>query len=312
MYPNYDKESGSGHYMRLVALAQHLESNFDIFFIFKKLIPSNFSSKFIKIPETLIQEDEIKFLKDKVTVNDIFVLDGYRFDQNYQKKIKEMLQLKLVYIDDFGGLQSHADVIINHAPGVSKKQYQTKKHTKLYLGEQYLLLRKAFIDKSGKESLKYRANTVFVCFGGTDEENLTIRVTEHLLKLNKVNKIIVVLGPNYILDNNFFSHEKIKLYKDISAIKMKNLMCSSSLIIVPSSTLALEALCTGKPIISFKTANNQRLINIGLNQFDHVSCFNSFSLNDKVINKLVSKNLNNQTKSAIPNVKDFNKIFKLI
>ena len=55
------------------------------------------------------------------------MLDGYRFTLEYQKELKEKINIKLIYIDDFAGDQLYADIVINHAPYVNPKLYRVKK-----------------------------------------------------------------------------------------------------------------------------------------------------------------------------------------
>jgi len=126
---------GLGHIYRLIALAEILKEKFDCHFIIQsptseiESVILQTCSKVISIPSSLDFEKEAEYLTDQVlSPKSIVVLDGYNFDKNYQSRIKQK-DCFLAYIDDLVIGDHVADVIINHAGGVSAQDYSTKTNT---------------------------------------------------------------------------------------------------------------------------------------------------------------------------------------
>ena len=96
-----------------------------------------------EIDDTISYKEEALRWVNALQGNEIVVLDGYNFDTVYQTEIKSK-GCKLVCIDDIHAYHFVADVVINHAPDISREQYSCESYTKLYLGTEYLLLKKLF------------------------------------------------------------------------------------------------------------------------------------------------------------------------
>src|SRR5262249_39639783 len=70
------------------------------------------------------------------------VLDGYHFDAQYQRALKEA-GLRLLVFDDYRHAGHYcADLVLNPNPGASPHQYERREpHTQLLLGPRYAQLR---------------------------------------------------------------------------------------------------------------------------------------------------------------------------
>lgn len=253
---------GLGHLIRCMALGFMLKEDFEIIFvckevpesIVKELISSGFL--FIKINS---EAEFFNIIDDKY----IIVLDHYGLDTNFQKKIKE-IGCKLVCIDDLHDKEFYADLIINHAPGIKADDYLAQSYTQFALGFEYALLRPAFLQAAKKERIIKKLETVFVCFGGADVQNLTAQTLNILLQIDEFEKIIVVVGIVYekmeelrlIIGEN----PKIHLYHAIEEKEMLALLTMSDIAIVPSSGILLEAISAGCVIVSGMYVDNQKFI----------------------------------------------------
>jgi UDP-2,4-diacetamido-2,4,6-trideoxy-beta-L-altropyranose hydrolase len=252
-------EIGLGHLTRCIALAQMLKKTFNIIFICKDL-PEN-TKKTFNTKHFLLEKVETYFtIPDFLSSNDIIVLDGYHFDIKYQKKIKA-IGCKLICIDDLHTEEYVADLIINHTPGIKESQYKAKVYTQFALGINYTLLRPSFLRQAKIGRKIGKIQTVIICFGGSDNNNITQRALNVLLNCNNFNKIIVVTGFLYqFLDELKISIQgipQVEHYHGISEKKMLSLMLLSELAIVPSSGLTFEALAAGCKVISGYYINNQ-------------------------------------------------------
>ncbi len=313
-YPEYSKVSGQGHLKRLMALNEYVCENFSTSFIFKTEIPKDFKYDFLLLPNSSNYKRDIDYLKNEIISDSVLVLDGYIFHSSFQEQIKKRTLFKLVYIDDLGGHFPFADVVVNHAPGVKKTDYHVNPKTKLLLGLDYLLLREAFFKKNSIiPSIQFKS--VFVCFGGCDTENFSKTISEELVKLPKVKRINLVFGDQYPFSKKWVSDKKIKVLENLSADKVKHYMKKSNLIIVPSSTLVLESLCIGRPIITIKTSKNQNFIFKGLKKYKHVYRFQEYnSKTKKLLSQVVLKYLTDKNFEyeviKFDSRKKYNKIFQ--
>jgi UDP-2,4-diacetamido-2,4,6-trideoxy-beta-L-altropyranose hydrolase len=274
---------GLGHLVRCLALAHMLKNDFYISFVCTEA-PENFIKElldlkieFVKIKD---EQDFFRLLKQ----NDVVVLDGYHFDTDYQKKVKKN-GCKLICIDDLHDKEFYADLVINHAPGVQQGDYRVQPYTRFALGVDYVLLRPAFLKVAHKKRTITKIETVFVCFGGADCNNITKKIVEKLLLLKTNKKIIIVTGSAYVfyeeLKQIVHHHSNVELYNNTGEVKMLQLMERADLAIVPSSGILFEALSAGCLVISSYYVDNQKSIFEGLKKLNAIipiADFDKFSV----------------------------------
>jgi spore coat polysaccharide biosynthesis predicted glycosyltransferase SpsG len=216
---------------------------------------------------------------------DIITLDGYAFNTEYQKKIKAYSKCILVCIDDDQPFHYVSDVVINHAGGVDPAVISRESFTKLFVGYEYLLLRKDFIEWLSKEKKISGIQSILICFGGVDPQDFTSKMVECLSEDKNIRRITVVVGSGYAnretLEKSVKGLTHIKLKSDLDAASLAALMRETDLAIVPSSTVSLEAFATGMVLLAGVTAPNQQNIYnglikepsvIGIGDFGHVTC----------------------------------------
>lgn len=256
-----DNKIGLGHYTRCLALASILSKNFEITFISKsitqeltnKLVINKF--KVVKI----LEESEFISLISK---NTIVVIDGYNFDINFQKLVRSKCR-KLVYIDDLNGEELEVDLIINHIPGLNSDSYKNINHDAAFaLGLEYCLLRPAFLKTIKNKNYKNTLNSVFICFGGSDQFNLSEKIVNYLININEIKSIVVVTGSSYEDINSLklllAKNQKIEHWHNIDEHHMIDLMSKCSIAIVPASGIMLEALSQNLIVISGYYIENQK------------------------------------------------------
>lgn len=245
---------GVGHLVRCSALAYMLKDNFLITF-FCKEIPQALASEF-KIAGFCLKEIETEEEFFQVlNPNQIVVLDGYGFDTNYQRKVKEKGSL-LVCIDDFCDKHYVCDALINNIPGYIESEFSREQYTKLYLGTDYALLRNEFLN-SGWRMVKKEKKNVFVSFGGSDYYNLTWKICSFLKKINPGLKINVLIGPAYQHINSLSEFKNATIYQNVSAKIVASLIAKAEICIIPASSLLNEVACVGSNAIIGYFVTNQ-------------------------------------------------------
>jgi UDP-2,4-diacetamido-2,4,6-trideoxy-beta-L-altropyranose hydrolase len=259
---------GIGHIMRCVALAEMLRDEFEITFVM--FMPDEEVKKIVKaynLPLIILTEQkDTSYIDD----SDIIVLDGYWFDNNYVRLIKNKNK-KVIQIDDLVGSEFFADIVINHAIGVDYSKSVLQGTKKILVGNDYALLRKEFLafDSKKKESIGF--NNITINMGGADPQNYTLKLLKALKDTpSEIINVHVLIGNAYSFKDQLKTwiaqngHFNIALRENLNAAEIILLFKSSSLFICPASTVVYEAAATGVPIGCFLTADNQKNIYDGL------------------------------------------------
>ena len=262
---------GFGHVIRSLALAEMLSDQFDLQFITKSVLPEikililEICNKIIELPAELNLVDEAEFISTNyLNGSEILILDGYNYDTEYQIKIKEK-KSKLVCIDDIHSYHFVSDVIINHSGGIIKSNYSAETYTNFFLGPEYALLRKPFRKAAKNKSMINKMESVFICFGGSDPGDHTLKVLKECVNKQFFKKYYIVIGGAYkhekklgdFVENNELN---VRLLKGVSAIEMVRTMKKCGVAITPPSSISMEYLSVGGILFLLVTANNQNNI----------------------------------------------------
>lgn len=266
---------GAGHVMRCLALAQAFQDiGGDVCFVmamdagplFDRLQKEGMEfRKVVAVPggsDDVAQTIDIANEKKAAWL----VLDGYHFNSEYQKAIKDA-KLKLLVIDDNCEHDYYyADYILNQNIHAEKALYPHEKreaYTQLLLGTKYCLLRREFLKyKDFNRVIPQKAKNILVTMGGSDSNNVTCKVLEALMQINDsgLNVKIIVGGSNP-------HYEKIKQTADvlhskteiiINAQNMPELMMWADLAISAAGSTVWEMCYLKLPFIAIVIADNQR------------------------------------------------------
>ncbi|MFL5730126.1 MAG: UDP-2,4-diacetamido-2,4,6-trideoxy-beta-L-altropyranose hydrolase [Cytophagaceae bacterium] len=262
-----NSEIGLGHVVRCLGLAEVLNSEYDITFI--TCNPSaiirneilNVCHNIIELSEDNLS-DQARTVAQITQFGDVLILDGHNFGSEYQKTIKENSQAKLVSLDDLHDGHFYSDVIINHNSAVSPDSYVREAYTKLFVGFRYLLVRKEFQAQIPERRIISANKNLFICIGGADPSNLTLKILTLCIELSCFDKVTVVTGSAYTKTDLLLSFIKesknVIHHSNVSAGKMVKLMLDSDLAIIPSSSVSLEAMCVGLNLITGYFVDNQK------------------------------------------------------
>jgi UDP-2,4-diacetamido-2,4,6-trideoxy-beta-L-altropyranose hydrolase len=262
---------GLGHVIRSLALAEVLKEDFHTVFII--INPSaDIKDRILKVCHDLhklpafdAMEEEASAVKNLISPEEILVLDGYAFDADYQRILKER-KIKLVCIDDQLLNPFLADAIINHTSGISSDQYQAEYYTRFYLGVQYALLRKSFSEAAQQYESVTSLDSVFINFGGADPENHTCKALQEVIKNPCIKTVHVVTGSAYLYAEQLgklienINRVQVSVFSAVDESKMLWLMKQSSIAICAASTIAYEYCCVGGGLFIIKTAENQKYL----------------------------------------------------
>ncbi|WP_348724153.1 UDP-2,4-diacetamido-2,4,6-trideoxy-beta-L-altropyranose hydrolase [Tenacibaculum sp. 190524A05c] len=278
---------GLGHLYRLFSLVEMLKTEYDFYFLTKEdselsVIPSSYPLELI--PKNISYEMEPDWIRNRYDVETfIIIADGYQFGSEYQKNIKQE-GFKLVYIDDLAGWEMFADAVINHSPGVTENDYTGQNYTSYALGTKFALLRPKFLDLAKVNRNIEKIDSVFICFGGADPDNLTLKSVKGVLDIHQIKKINIVLGGAY-KSKEIYSIQKldkrINIFQNLSEDDMVKVMLDSHLAIVPSSTILFEVCSVKMPVLSGYFVDNQRGIYSALKEKNIIISGDNFSFYSK-------------------------------
>jgi UDP-2,4-diacetamido-2,4,6-trideoxy-beta-L-altropyranose hydrolase len=199
------------------------------------------------------------------------VLDGYHFDPEYQQRARSLCRPLLV-IDDIAHQPFYcADILLNQNINAGELHYSTGADTQRLLGCRWALLRKEFRQWHGRQrEIAGQARKILVTIGGSDPENVTLRVIEalNLCAMRDELKAVIVVGSGNphlpALETAVVGSQNIELRSNVS--DMPSLMAWADLAITAAGSTCWETAFLGLPSMTLVVADNQEGIARGIEQ----------------------------------------------
>ena len=191
------------------------------------------------------------------------VLDGYHFTPDYQKAIKES-GYRLLVIDDMAHLgHYYAEIVLNQNIHAEQLHYSCEPYTRLLLGTKYVLLRREFLKWRGwKRQIPEKAKKILVTMGGSDPDNVTLKIIRALNSLNDPElEVKIVAGPTNqnisSLENEL--HLSSFTFELLSNVRnMPELMAWADVAVSAGGSTCWEMAYMGVPSIILVLAENQK------------------------------------------------------
>jgi UDP-2,4-diacetamido-2,4,6-trideoxy-beta-L-altropyranose hydrolase len=259
---------GLGHVMRCLALAQRLvASGHEVFFFMSQRSELFCHNRADWVGEILCITDSDKQLEPDCLVKQCtelkvnwLVLDGYQFEKTYRQSLQSN-KFKLAVFDDMNnsGLL-YADLVINGAPNATLHNYQlTAPNAQLAIGKDYQVLRQEFLQITNNK-WSGRKNLTLM-FGGSDPQNMTIKVLQSLCQSNASIPIIIITGAAYDGLQDLVDLIKISAL-DITHLhdcqNMAEVLLNTKLALSAAGGSQFELLACAVPAILVVVAENQK------------------------------------------------------
>lgn len=278
---NSTYESGMGHFMRTLAVAQKWQSeNGKVYFIINdnnnlKQRITNEDMEFIVTPFDSGQIEDAEFVVrcfNKYKISWVIV-DGYIFNEKYLDFLREHDLNYLIFDDD--GKKSHynSNIVLNQNLHGKKEWYNLKKedYTKLLIGTDFTLLRNEFLEfQEYRKTIKVKANHILITLGGSDVNNYSLEILKVLneLKFSEF-EVIVLIGANNIHEDELINFSgnvnfDVKILKNIS--NMPEIMKWADLAFSSGGTTVWELAFMGVPTIVGATSFVEEVLLSGLNE----------------------------------------------
>lgn len=262
---------GTGHVMRCLALAQAWQdaAGKAVFAMAEATPAIRQRLECERIPIVLLKssagtDEDGKELASTAHDAAWVVVDGYHFDSQYQRRIKDC-GLSLLWIDDLGQCGPYcADVVLNQNVYATAVMYHDRSpNTNLLLGPRYTLLRKEFIPwQNWQREFAHEAKRVLVTMGGSDAQNVSTSVVAALQAIDSPGvEITIAIGgsnPRAELWKEIASGASPQLRVQFNVSKMPELIAAADLAISAAGTSCYELALLQTPMILITAAQNQR------------------------------------------------------
>jgi UDP-2,4-diacetamido-2,4,6-trideoxy-beta-L-altropyranose hydrolase len=266
---------GTGHVMRCLALAQAWQdAGGRVVFLMAMEAPAleaRLRSEGMEVIHLPVQpgstDDAIRTADFAHQVGaDWVVVDGYHFGADYQRIIKDS-GLRLLFIDDNGHAGHYsADLVLNQNIHAHEGLYPNKEpYTRLLLGTRYVLLRREFLKWRGwKREIPEVARKVLVTMGGSDPDNVTLKVIQALQQVNMdgLEATVVVGGsnPHYEELQSAVQDSRFPIRLESNVVDMPELMAWADVAVSAGGSVIYELAFMGVPIIGLSRAKQEEVL----------------------------------------------------
>ena len=195
------------------------------------------------------------------------VVDGYRFDAEYQRALKTA-GFKILFLDDYGHAEHYvADLVLNQNVCARESLYARRDaDCQLLLGSRYCLLRREFSAwREWKREVPSVGHRVLVTMGGSDPENLTERVVEALALIGRADSkwkdleaVVVVGGSSPHSGLPPVNNGKISIRRDVTNIA--ELMAWADVAVSSAGSTCWELCLLALPALLVDVAQNQTAV----------------------------------------------------
>ncbi|HEX9453583.1 MAG TPA: UDP-2,4-diacetamido-2,4,6-trideoxy-beta-L-altropyranose hydrolase [Candidatus Binatia bacterium] len=279
-----DAVSGTGHVLRCIALAQAWSGRGGRV-VFATARPSAVLSQRIRsVGASVVALEEAcpapgdlaatlslcKQLQREEDALPWIVVDGYHFDNPYQKALRQAG--RLLVIDDNAHLSDYdADIVLNHGIQAPRLNYGTARDSWLLLGTRYALLRDEFAPWRGAErTVPKKAQKILVTLGGGDSENVSAKAIGALQQFPSEEIVArIVVGPlhPYVAElKRLVEHSaNIFLHTDVSELAPH--MEWADIAIAGAGTTVWELAFMQVPVLLLVLAENQSAVAQGVDEF---------------------------------------------
>ena len=303
-----NEQIATGHVMRCLSIAGEIRENgSDVTFVmaddnmkqfieqsgFKTMILgtswNNMDEEVVKLKAFLEKDSSTNQEKDtvyrdinfnkiaKIKNQPVVLVDSYSITQSYFDELSKFAYV--VYLDDFGNYYSNIDCIINYSVYAKDLEYDKKykgTKTKLYLGMEYVPLRKPFRNIKRKTIYNKIENVLFLT-GGADTYHIALNFIKEIIafqdkRIKKLSYHIVCGRYNVDIDEIkqlSEEYDNIILYPYVEHIE--ELMMKADLAISAGGSTLYELYACGTPTITYSMADNQ-LSNV--KKFDELNIMN--------------------------------------
>ncbi len=314
-----DHHIGTGHVMRMLALAQAWQRRGGAVVFCCVLLPHVLQQKLAATGIEVIRlevnpgsaddaESVVRIAKDREVV--AIACDNYHFTLPFQKIVSSLEAQFLVVVDYPVAEPFDCDIILNQNLGSTCGDFPAvAAASKVLIGPTFTLLRQEFVERradlSGKKISPNEPRKILVTFGGADPHNTTTKVIDILGRVadNEAWEVKVVVGGANLhlaeIERLVMDYSSIELLFDVA--DMSDLIDWCDLAISAAGSTVWELCLFGVPMVLISIAENQNGI---IQAMDAAGA----AINLGVESEIESSNLERAVREIILDVERWNKM----
>lgn len=193
---------------------------------------------------------------------DWLIVDHYALGEGWERAMRPYTR-NIMVIDDLARIHDCDIVLDQNYVANFERRYAgcVPAHCTMLLGPSYALLRPAFAEYRRALQRSYaRVQRGFICFGGSDPQDMTGRTVEALAQSALADCAVdIVVGPSYphlaALQKQLEGFQRWQLHHGIS--DPERLMAQADIAIGAGGTMNWERCALGLPSLVISTADNQ-------------------------------------------------------
>lgn len=230
-------EVGLGHFIRCMALAEMLRSDFRITFVCKEA--PYFLKKELNQNINFIKIQEEREFFELLNENSLVIVDGYQFKADYYFQLKKYC-FKTISIQDSRRFSKDVDLVINNMPNTGKYYSGVESLT----GPYYAIIREDFLKR---KSFGIAAEHEYlISLGGTANSEVINRIINIIRSLDDKAEVHILTTENNITD---IVHRNTSVHTDKTAEEVVKIIDRSRVCFTTAGMFALEVLSRNKKII---------------------------------------------------------------
>ncbi|MEO0082217.1 MAG: UDP-2,4-diacetamido-2,4,6-trideoxy-beta-L-altropyranose hydrolase [candidate division WOR-3 bacterium] len=269
---------GTGHVMRCLALAQAWRKRGGDVIFFGRIVSPGLRKRIrdegcrlISLPAVHPDPEDWPATARLIRryTPEWLVLDGYHFDPEYQQKAR-IAGVRVLVVDDTAHWSEyHAHVLLNQNMGAERLCYECDPDTRLLLGPRYALLRTEFLKwRCWQHEMPPDARRVLVTMGGSDPDNVTLKVIRALRRIPvKGLEVVVMVGAGNMYRRTLeaevrrlvASKQDLRIRLEQQPENVTELMAWADVAVSAGGSTCWELAFMGVPTITLVIADNQTM-----------------------------------------------------
>lgn len=230
--------------------------------------------------------DKFDLFLEKISENDIVIIDSYLANFEIYKKISNKVK-KLAFFDDYNRIKYPKGILINGSIFANEINYDKNEKIKYLLGTDFISIRKEFWNNEVKV-IREKIESIMIIFGGNDIRNLVPSILESMVyNFPDIKKNVIVNDSFNNLDQiKRGADNKTNLIFSPSEKELKNIMIESDIAISAAGQTLYELSIVGTPTIMIGIADNQKNNILGWEKtgiIDFAGDYYDHSLNDHIV-----------------------------
>ncbi len=191
------------------------------------------------------------------------ILDGYHFDPEYQRAVRQAGWPLLVVDDAMDRSHYSAAILLNQNLNAERLPYRTDPDTLRLLGIRHVLLRSQFLAWKGWERpIREVARRILVTLGGGDRDNVSELVLEGLLTLGRNDLVVTVISGSNNPHLGTLEEVARRMPFETEVVRdapdMPERMTRADVAITAAGSTSWELAFLGLPALLLVLADNQR------------------------------------------------------